>query len=142
MKKVIKLFTSYLLLLFIVNNSNASPFKPLPVNIKIRKNCDHGLGFCIMARAVNGNDDGLRMVPATVEIVNDKLQLNFYRDNLVDEVENEFEDNSEFPVTEEYKLSDDLTEQLNLPPGASIAAGRYPIVRNSVGWQIILSILK
>lgn len=142
MKKVMQLFTSYLLLLLLINNSYAAPLKPLPVNIKIRKNCDQGLGFCIIARPGNGNEDDSRLVPAIVEVVNDKLQMNFYRDKLVDEVGNEFDDNSEFPVTEDYKLSDDLTEQLNLPPAASIAAGRYPIIRNGVGWQIVLSILK
>ena len=141
MRKTKKIIILLLLIVIAVVDTYANPVQKIRIRVRFSYHCEGGFGFCPSiepAKVILSESD------AIPEAYYDgrSLVLEIDIGEISEKLSAELSNNEYVPIESDIEISNDLTEQLNLPPGASIAAGRYPIVRNSVGWQIILSILK
>lgn len=130
-------------LVLIVNHSPGYTLhsKPKPVVLKIKKNCDDGFGLCLVFYLRTFESD-IYNVEAEAEYKEGKLALLILKDKLSPELLRQFDEYSSLPVDNEIQLSDEVVDQLNLPPGSVLAEGTYEINKDPDFFQVTIPVVK
>jgi hypothetical protein len=122
------------------NSINLKPKKEVWIRIGRKENeCEYGFGLCLMVALKSVPDK--RDVKVQVTVSQSRLVLEFPLENLSSELENEFTSAGEFPLEDDFELSREVSSQLELPDGSTLARGNYTIYKEADSYLVIIPVL-